>query len=75
MKHNEQAIKDAGRRYQQTERAHDKAREDLAAVIIEALKAGERPTDVTAWSPFTPAYIRRLARDHGIKAAKTAKVS
>jgi hypothetical protein len=46
----------------------EKARDDLVAVVIEALKAGERPTDVTAWSPFTAAYVRKIARAHGIEA-------
>jgi hypothetical protein len=68
MKQNEDAVRDATRRYRQTEKAHEKARDDLVAVVIEALKAGERPTDVTAWSPFTAAYVRKIARAHGIEA-------
>jgi len=39
------------------------------AAVVKALEAGERPTDVTSWSPFTPAYVRRIAREHGIAAA------
>lgn len=49
-------------------RGKEKARDNLVAVVIEALKAGERPTDVTAWSPFTAAYVRKIARAHGIEA-------
>jgi hypothetical protein len=36
--------------------------------VMQALKAGERPTDVTAWSTFTATYVRKLARAHGIEA-------
>ena len=56
-----------------TQKAHEQARNELVATVIEALKAGERPTDVTAWSPFTPAYIRKLARDNGIEAATRSR--
>ena len=69
MRRNEDAVREATRRYRQTEQAHEKAREDLVAVVVEALKAGERPTDVTGWSPFTATYVRKLARKHGIEAA------
>jgi hypothetical protein len=66
MSEHEQAIRNAADRYRETETVHEKARAKLIAVVVEALKDGERPTDVTSWSPFTPAYIRRLAREHGI---------
>jgi hypothetical protein len=69
MNKHEQAVRAAARRYQETDEAHEKAREELAAVVIEALKAGERPTDVTNWSPFTATYVRKLARKHGVEAA------
>jgi hypothetical protein len=63
-----QAVKDAASRYRQTEQAHEKAREDLVAAVVEAPKAGERPTDVTDWSPFTATYVRKLARANGVGA-------
>lgn len=69
MNEHEQAVRDAARRYRETEQAHERVREDLVAAVVKALEAGERPTDVTSWSPFTPAYVRRIAREHGIKAA------
>ena len=69
MNEHEQAVRDAARRYQKTEQAHEQARKDLVAAVVKALEAGERPTDVTSWSPFTPAYVRRIAREHGIQAA------
>jgi len=65
----EQAVRDATRRYQKTEQAHERAREELVAAVVKALEEGERPTDVTSWSPFTAAYVRRIAREHGIKAS------
>jgi len=68
MSEHEQAVRDAARRYQKTEQAHERAREELVAVVVKALEAGERPTDVTSWSPFTAAYVRRIAREHGIEA-------
>lgn len=57
-------------RYRETEEAHDKARDAAAAAVVEALRAGERPTDVTNRSPFTAAYVRRIARENGIEPAK-----
>ena len=69
MSEHEEAIRDATRRYRQTEKAHERAREDVISAVVKALEAGERPTDVTGWSPFTAAYVRKLARGHGIEAA------
>ena len=69
MSEHEQAIRQAARRYGQTEQAHERAREELVAAVVKALQGGERPTDVTNWSPFTAAYVRKLARQHGIEAA------
>jgi hypothetical protein len=69
MSQHEQEIRTATARYQDTEAAHESARTALVAAVVAALKAGERPTDVTAWSPFTAAYVRKLARSRGIEAA------
>ena len=60
------------RRYRETEQAHEKAREDVVATALAALRAGERPTDVAEHSPFTDSYIRRLARENGVKAQPRA---
>ena len=60
-------------RYRQTEEAHEQARQDVIAAVIAALEAQERPTDVAEHSPFTDAYIRRLARERGIKAQPKSK--
>ncbi|GAA2990629.1 hypothetical protein GCM10017559_08340 [Streptosporangium longisporum] len=58
------------RRYRETETAHEQARQTVIADVIAALRAGARPTDVTARSPFTAAYVRKLARDNNIEPAK-----
>jgi len=70
MTTHEQAIRDATARYQETDAAHERARAELVKTVVAALKAGERPTDVTDWSPFTAAYVRKLARSHGIEAPR-----
>jgi hypothetical protein len=69
MSDHEQAVRQAAVRYRETEQAHDRARDDLVSAVVKALEAGERPTDVTSWSPFTATYVRKLARKHGIEAA------
>lgn len=61
-------------RYRETEEAHEAARLDTVAAVVDALRAGIRPTDVVAHSPFTAAYVRRLARENGIEPA-TKKAS
>lgn len=60
-------------RYRETENAHEQARQDVIAAALAALTARERPTDVAEHSPFTDAYIRRLARENGIKAQPRSK--
>lgn len=56
--------------YRKTEAAHDESRDAAIAAVVDALRAGERPTDVTNRSPFTAAYVRRIARENGIEAAR-----
>lgn len=62
-------LTEATRRYRRTEKAHAEARDAAVQAVVEALRAGMRPTDVTAASPFTAAYVRRIARDNGIEPA------
>jgi hypothetical protein len=73
MSEHEKAVRDATSRYQKTEQAHEQARDALVSAVVDALKGGERPTDVTAWSPFTPAYVRKLARENGVEAARRSR--
>jgi hypothetical protein len=44
----------------------DRARTDLEAAIVDALKRRERPTDVAKRSRYTYTTIRNIARDNGI---------
>lgn len=64
------ALAEATKRYRKTKTAHDDAQEAVAAAAVAALRAGHRPTDVTEHSPFTAAYVRRLAREAGIEPAR-----
>ncbi len=67
------ALTAATRRYRQTAAKHEEARKEVIAAAVEALKAGDSPTEVAEQSPFTPAYVRRLARDHDIPPAPTGR--
>ncbi|MFJ4343155.1 hypothetical protein [Streptomyces sp. NPDC088915] len=66
----EQALDHATRQYRKTEEAHEEARQAAITAVVTALRDGMRPTDVTERSPFTAAYVRRIAREHGIEPAK-----
>jgi hypothetical protein len=60
------AVEADTRRYHGTESAHEQSRQAVTASVLAALRAGERPTDVAAKSPFTETYVRKLARENGI---------
>lgn len=57
-------------RFRETEQAHNASRDAAVEAVIAALRAGARPTDVTDRSPFSPAHVRNLARENGIKPAR-----
>jgi hypothetical protein len=59
----------ATRRYQRTEADHAEARQQVIEAALAALRANIGPTEVERLSPFTAAYIRRLAREQGIPPA------
>ena len=59
----------ATRRYERTETAHEEARQEAIRAVVAALQAGVGPTEVERLSPFTGAYIRKLAREHGVPPA------
>lgn len=63
------ALDRATLRYQETEKEHETARADTTAAILAALRAGAPPTVVADRSPFKAAYVRRIAREHGIEPA------
>ena len=53
-------------RFNKTEAEHEESRRAVTASVLAALRAAARPTDVAAKSPFTEAYVRKLARQNGI---------
>jgi len=63
------ALREATRRYKSTGAVHEEARLAAIAAVIAALRANVGPSEVEQLSPFTAAYIRRLAREHGIPPA------
>ncbi|MGA6223484.1 hypothetical protein ACPESV_24500 [Streptomyces umbrinus] len=56
--------------YRETEEAHKDARTEAVIAVVDALRSGETPTEVTRRSPFTAAYVRQIARKNGIEPAK-----
>lgn len=64
------ALSTSTRKYRRTEQAHKDARAETIQVVLDALRAGAKPTEVVNASPFTAAYVRKLARENGIEAAK-----
>lgn len=63
-------LDEATRRYGHTEREHADARDRVVSAVVTALREGMSPTEVAARSPFTPAYVRRIAREHDIEPAR-----
>ncbi|MFG1963138.1 hypothetical protein [Nonomuraea sp. NPDC049028] len=63
-------IRAATRKYRRTEKAHDQARDELIAAIVNGLRNGVRPAEAEDDSPFKGAYIRRIRDEHGIPAFK-----
>ncbi|GAA1554404.1 hypothetical protein GCM10009741_68610 [Kribbella lupini] len=59
----------ATRRYRETEAAHEEARQEVLAAVLASLRAGVTPTEVERLSPFTAAYIRKVARAEGVPPA------
>jgi hypothetical protein len=60
---------EATNRYRSTEADHEEARRAAIAAVLAALRANIGPSEVERLSPFTAAYVRRLAREHGIPPA------
>lgn len=59
----------ATRRYERTEMAHQDARQQAIQAVLAALRVGIGPTEVERLSPFTSAYIRKIARENGVPPA------
>lgn len=69
-----EALKDlraANKRYEETAGEHERSRLAAIAAVVAALKSGATPTEVTRDSPFTDAYVRKIARDHGVPPARS----
>jgi len=65
-----QALEGSTRKYRRTEKAHKEARDETIGIVLTALRAGVKPTEVVNASPFTAAYVRKVARDNGIEPAR-----
>lgn len=65
-----QALEGSTRKYRRTEKAHKEARDEAIGFALAALREGVPPTKVVNASPFTAAYVRKLARESGIEPAK-----
>lgn len=59
-------LRTAATTYEDTKAAHEDARDQAAEAVVAALRAGATPTEVTRDSPFTDAYVRKIAREAGI---------
>jgi hypothetical protein len=59
----------ATRRFEQTNTDHEDARVAVTEAIVIALRAGVGPTEVAQLSPFTAAYVRKIARENEIPPA------
>lgn len=62
-------LKAATERYRAFKTQWDEVQKATVDAVIAALKAGVSPTEVTELSPYTAAYVRKLARAAGIPAA------
>ncbi|WP_018682193.1 hypothetical protein [Actinokineospora enzanensis] len=56
-------------RYLKAKAELDAATAVVAEEIVVELRRGTPPTDVAERSPYSPAYVRRIAREHGIAPA------
>ena len=63
------ALDAATKRYRAADKARDEAQTAVVAAIVAALRSGDGPTEVANRSPFTAAYVRKIARDHQIPPA------
>lgn len=59
----------ATKRYEQSEAVHEDARQQAIQAVLAALRVGIGPTEVERLSPFTGAYIRKIARENGVPPA------
>jgi hypothetical protein len=60
------ALAEAARAYRKTKEAHDAAAKTARELVLAALRAGYTVKQVTEEAPFTYAYVRGIAAEHGI---------
>ena len=59
MNEHEQAVRDAARRYQRTEQAHEQAREDLVSAVVKALASHNLDDSWIRWR-ISEAYVNAV---------------
>lgn len=59
----------AAARYKRADDAAKKARASLTDLVVDALRQpNAKPVEIAKRAGWTPAYVRKLARDNGIEA-------
>jgi hypothetical protein len=67
-------IATAAARYKRDEAKAKQSRQGLTELVLEALRQPDAaPTDIARRAEWTPAYVRKLARDNGISADPSYK--
>lgn len=67
--HEPDPIAAAAAHYQRADEAAKKARASLTELVLEALRQPDaKPADIARRASWTPAYVRKLARDNAIEA-------
>lgn len=65
----EDPIATAATRYKRDEAKAKQSRDTLTELVLEALRQPDaKPADIARRAGWTPAYVRKLARDNGIEA-------
>jgi hypothetical protein len=63
-------IATAATKYKRADEAAKKARTALTELVLDALRQPDaKPVDIARRASWTPAYVRKLARDNKIEAA------
>ena len=65
-----QLLSQATVEYREADQVLEHARQVVIDAVVRALRAGVPPTEVIELSPFSPAHVRVIAREHGIPPAK-----
>lgn len=60
----------ARQEYDELEEAQQRVRKRIADAIVQARRAGMRPTDINKISPYIAAWNRKILRDAGFPSAR-----